>query len=129
MRSAIDVITSIAARAGSLHDGQEILQSIERQQWSAFNIPLLWAVAEGDRNCPVLLWLARHCHEVERITVAGVETAGREAVNNCAHSFVVLVLCVFGTCRAFLVLAEVFLTRCPRVSFSCAPVFVCLKGP
>ena len=26
------------------------------------------------------LWLARQCHEVERITVAGVETAGREAV-------------------------------------------------
>ena len=28
-------------------------------------------------------------------------------VNNCAHTLVVLVLCVFGTCRAFL-LAEVF---------------------
>ena len=49
-------------------------------------------------------------------------------VNNCAHTLVVLVLCVFGTCRAFL-LAEVFLTWCPRVDFSCAPVFVCLKGP
>ena len=49
-------------------------------------------------------------------------------VNNCAHTLVVLVLCVFGTCRAFL-LAEVFLTRCPFVKFSCAPVFVCLKGP
>ena len=49
-------------------------------------------------------------------------------VNNCAHTLVVLVLCIFGTCRAFL-LAEVFLTRCPFVKFSCAPVFVCLKGP
>ena len=49
-------------------------------------------------------------------------------VNNCAHTLVVLVLCIFGTCRAFL-LAEVFLTRCPFVKFSCAHVFVCLKGP
>ena len=49
-------------------------------------------------------------------------------VNNCAHTLVVLVLCIFGTCRAFL-LAEVFLSRCPFVKFSCAPVFVCLKGP
>ena len=30
--------------------------------------------------------------------------------NNCAHTLVVLVLCVFGTCRAFL-LAEVFLSH------------------
>ena len=50
-------------------------------------------------------------------------------VNNCAHSLVVLVLCVFGICRAFFVLVEVLLTRCPHVDFSCAPVFVCPKGP
>ena len=53
----------------------------------------------------------------------------QDAVNNCAHSLVVLVLCVSGTCRAFLVPAEVFLTWCPHVDFSCALVFVCLKGP
>ena len=40
---------------------------------------------------------------------------------------VVLVLCVFGTCRAFR-LAEVFLTRCLFVKFSCTRV--CLpQGP
>ena len=33
-----------------------------------------------------------------------------EAVNNCEHPLVVLVLCVFGTCRAFVVPAEVFHT-------------------
>ena len=32
-------------------------------------------------------------------------------VNSCAHSLVVLVLCVFGTCRAFLVPAEVFFSH------------------
>ena len=53
---------------------------------------------------------------------------GPKGVNNCAHTLVVLVLCIFGTCRAFL-LAEVFLAWCPVVKFSCAPLFVCLKGP
>ena len=43
-----------------------------------FQHPLV--VGSSYSNCPVLLWLARQCHEVERITVAGVETAGREAV-------------------------------------------------
>ena len=56
------------------------------------------------------------------------ELSWNPSVNNCAHTLVVLVLCIFGTCRAFR-LAEVFLTRCPFVKFSCAPVFVCLKGP
>ena len=37
-----------------------------------------------------------------------------EAVNNCEHPWVVLVLCVFGTCRAVNVLA--------------APVFASLRA-
>ena len=35
---------------------------------------------------------------------------------HCAHTLVVLVLCVFGTCRAFLVLAEVFFSHGVLVS-------------
>ena len=68
------------------------------------------------------------------VTVVLVHTATYgtkldHGVDNCAHPLVVLVLCVFGKCRAFFVPAEVFLTWCPHVDFSCAPVFVCLKGP
>ena len=33
-----------------------------------------------------------------------------------------------GTCRAFVVLAEVFHTWCPHVDFSRAPVFVSLRA-
>ena len=51
-----------------------------------------------------------------------------EAGNNCEHPLVVLVLCVFGTCRAFVVPAEVFHTWCPHVDFSRAPVFVSLRA-
>ena len=52
-----------------------------------------------------------------------------EYVNNCVHPLVVLVWCVFGTCRASVVPAEVLYTWCPHVGFSRAPVFVCPKGP
>ena len=51
-----------------------------------------------------------------------------EAVNNCEHPLVVLVLCVFGTCRAFVVLAEAFRSWCPHVDFSRARVFVSLRA-
>ena len=40
--------------------------------------------------------------------------------------WVVFVLCVFGTCRASVVPAEVSHTWCPHVDFSRAPVFVSL---
>ena len=71
-RSAIEVITSLAARVEPWQDDQEIHPAMQRQQWSALNIPLLWAVAEGNRHCNVLLWLVQACHQVESITVAGV---------------------------------------------------------
>ena len=51
----------------------------------------------------------------------GKKRSTSKYANNCAHSLVVLILCVFGTCRAFLVPVEVFLTWCPHVDFSCAP--------
>ena len=70
----------------------------------------------------------RWCVNARHVKRSQNQKKFQEAVNNCAHTLVVLVLCIFGTCRAFL-LAEVFLTRCPLVNFSCAPVFVCLKGP
>ena len=39
-----------------------------------------------------------------------------------------LVLCVFGTCRAFVVPAEAFRTWCPHVYFFRAPMFVFLRA-
>ena len=69
------------------------------------------------------------CYIQEVSSESSEKMKDMDDVNNCAHSLVVLVLCVFGTCRAFLVPIEVFLTWCPQADFSCAPVFVCLKGP
>ena len=49
-------------------------------------------------------------------------------VNNCEYPLVVFVLCVFGTCRAFVVPAEVFRTWCPHVDFSRVSAVVSLKA-
>ena len=57
------------------------------------------------------------------------------AVNNCAHTLAVLVLCIFSTCRAFRHL-EVFLSRCSfcqvfmctRVCLPQGPLSLCLRS-
>ena len=105
---------------------------------------LEWSTGSSSFHHATANWIARWRALSQRLTrpldqvhlgTPGYEgTHGTEidiamsVVNNCAHTLVVLVLCIFGTCRAFF-LAEVFLTRCLFVKFSCAPVFVCFKGP
>ena len=51
----------------------------------------------------------RNSNEISAVLAigSGVEWSW-EAVNNCEHPLVVLVLCVFGTCLAFVVLAAGF---------------------
>ena len=66
--------------------------------------------------------------DMQNLKTEGKKISTSKYVNNCAHSLVVLVLCVFGTCRAFLVPVEVFSHGVLMLIFR-APVFVCLKGP
>ena len=57
---AEEFICSVMSRVGPVkrsHD--EIPRSLRRQQWSALNVPLMWAAAEGDRDCGVFRWLRR----------------------------------------------------------------------
>ena len=56
-----------------------MFRAIRRQQWSVFNIPLMWAAAMGDRSCPVLQWLAQSAQHLS-IPVCGVEMLGHDAV-------------------------------------------------
>ena len=51
-----------------------------------FNVPLIWAAAAGDRESPVLLWLADACDRVGNVSVAGVDTVGRDAVFEAWHA-------------------------------------------
>ena len=51
-----------------------------RGQWSALNVPHLWAAAEDDRHCPVLTWLCDRSQSLQNVSVAGVQVAGPDAV-------------------------------------------------
>ena len=39
-----------------IEDG--VPREIRRQQWSVFNVPLMWFVSEGDQECAVLNWVS-----------------------------------------------------------------------
>ena len=55
-------------------DGEgDIPRTIWRQQWSAFNVPFVWAAASGDRDCPLLLLLSHTASTGPSIQVGGVE--------------------------------------------------------
>ena len=53
-----------------------------RHQWSALSVPLLWAAAEDDRECPVLTWSRDRSQSLQNVSVAGVQMAGPGAVTD-----------------------------------------------
>ena len=58
----------------------KIPRAIRRQHWSALNVPLLWAAAEDDRRCPMIVRLMEVTQTVPNVVVAGVPMAGPDAV-------------------------------------------------
>ena len=79
VEAAAESIRRLAHRVGPLN-GDEIPREIRRHQWSALDVPLLWAAAEDDDQCPVMLWLAELCHAIPSVTVAGVELGSVDAL-------------------------------------------------
>ena len=59
VRRAVEAVRSLAARIGQVDPEGGVPRVIRRQQWSVFNVPLVWAAAAGDRSCAVLEWLAQ----------------------------------------------------------------------
>ena len=51
VEAAAQSIRRLASRVGPVI-GEGIPREIRRHQWSALNVPLLWAAAEDDRLCP-----------------------------------------------------------------------------
>ena len=80
VRNAIGMVTSLASRIGLLRDDHGVPRPILRQQWSVFNVPLMWAAAAGVRESPVLLWLADAFDRAGNVSVAGVDRVGHDAV-------------------------------------------------
>ena len=54
VRDAKDFIRSVVSRVGLLTSEDEVPRVSRRQQWSALNVPLMWAAADDDRQCAVL---------------------------------------------------------------------------
>ena len=85
-RNAIELVSSLASRIGPVRDDQGVSKPILRQQWYAFNEPLMWAAAAGDRESPVLSWLANACDRAGSVSVASVDTIGHDAVFEAWHA-------------------------------------------
>ena len=75
VRRAAKVVRSLAERVGQADLQAGVPRAIRRQQWSVFNILLMWTAATGDRSCPVLQWLAQSAQHLS-IPVCGVEMPG-----------------------------------------------------
>ena len=58
----------------------DIPRAIRRHQWSALNVPVMWAAAAGDRSHPVLQWLLEVAATLPEVTVAGTVMTGQVAV-------------------------------------------------
>ena len=80
------MVTSLASRIGPVRDDQGVPRQILRQQWSALNVPLMWGAAEGDRESPVLLWLADACSRGGPVPAVEADTVGRDAVFEAWHA-------------------------------------------
>ena len=79
VEAAAQSIRRLASRVGPVI-GEGIQREIRRHQWSALNVPLLWAAAEDDRLCPMIQWLLEVSQSLPMVPVAGVQMAGPDAV-------------------------------------------------
>ena len=76
---AAQIVRSLADRVGHVDDSQDIPRAIRRQQWSAFNVPLMWSASVGDNTCPVLQWLVGAAQHIESMTVGSTTVSGHDA--------------------------------------------------
>ena len=82
----------LAERVGPVNTN-EIPRAIRCHQWSALNVPLLWAASTGDRDHPVLQWLLEVLATIPTVTVVGIDMSGPtaavtgwEALRDVLHS-------------------------------------------
>ena len=86
VRNAIEMVSALAARIGPVRDDQGVPRALFRQQWSAFNVPLMRAAAVGDRESPVLSLLANACNRAGNVAAVVVDTVGHDAVFEAWHA-------------------------------------------
>ena len=77
---AEEFIRSVISRVGPVRRSQDqIPRSLRRQQWSVLNVTLMWAAAEGDRDCGVLRWLRSRADTLPPLSVGGEDVSAHDA--------------------------------------------------
>ena len=79
VHAASQFIRTVAARVGFVDEFGTIPRQLH-QQWSVFNVPLMWAAASGDSECHMLQWLEARAERLPLMSVGGHECSGRATV-------------------------------------------------
>ena len=58
VHAATEFLRRLVERVGSFRIEDGVPREIRRQQWSVFNVPLMWAASEGDEECALLEWVS-----------------------------------------------------------------------
>ena len=91
IRDAENFIRDVSRRVGPIDVADGVPRVLRRQQWSPFYVPLMWAAAEGDRQCALLKWmisLARTLPLLDGQVITSEEalTVGWEVLHNAMRS-------------------------------------------
>ena len=73
-------IRTVAARVGFVDEGGTVPRQLRHQQWSAFNVLLMWAAASGDADCHLLQWLEVRAERLPPMRVGDQQISGRATV-------------------------------------------------
>ena len=68
-QTATNFLLGLASRVGPSSRADDIPREIQRQQWSVFNVPLMWLAAAGDEGCPMLEWIVHIAEQCPRINI------------------------------------------------------------
>ena len=77
--AASEFIRRLVERVGPIEDG--VPREIRGQQWSVFNVPMMWTAAEGDQECAVLNWISTISDRLPPVQTFLGEMTGREAAH------------------------------------------------
>ena len=80
VHAATEFLILAVDRVGHVDPGGEIPREVRRLQWSAFNVPLMWAAAANDQDCAILEWFNQQTESLPPVLVNGCEVAAQEAL-------------------------------------------------
>ena len=86
VRDAEQSIRELAISAGPTMTHNGIPREIRSHRGSLLNVPLMWAAAAGDRECPVLTWLVSVARNVSVVVDEGRD-AGGDALQGAMRSW------------------------------------------